>query len=135
MTVTILKGVRMNMAFFNTEAYESLLRKIRISEENEDTGALEDATGDFVTYVETVCRGENQLNTAKEDDRHMAADYDAKRHNAHENAIIAVSVLNNLAVRYGTEPVFTGSTADRHQVADFCLEITGWLFTNRRRVL
>ena len=34
MTVTILKGVRMNMAFFNTEAYESLLRKIRISEEN-----------------------------------------------------------------------------------------------------
>ena len=65
----------------------------------------------------------------------MVSDYDAKRHNAHENAIVAASVLNRMARRYGTEPVFTGDAADRHQVADFCLEIAGWLFVNRRRVL
>lgn len=28
------------------------------------------------------------------------------------------------------EPVFTGDAADRHQAADFCLEIAGWLFVN-----
>ena len=133
--LTIQKGERWNMAYFNAEAYESLLMKVKVSEEKDDPGVLADVTEDFLTYVETVCRGENQLNTAKENDRNIVSDYDAKRHNAHENAIVAASVLNRLAGRFGVEPVFTGDIADRHQVADFCLEIAGWLFVNRRRVL
>lgn len=123
------------MAYFNTEAYKSLLMKTRVSEEKDDPGVLADLTADCLTYVQIVCEGENALNTAKEADRSMVSDYDAKRHNAHENAIVAASVLNRMARRYGTEPVFTGDAADRHQVADFCLEIAGWLFVNRRRVL
>ena len=49
--------------------------------------------------------------------------------------IVAASVLNRLAERFGVRPVFTGDIADRHQVADFCLEVAGWLFVNRRRIL
>ncbi len=123
------------MAYFNAEAYESLQKKIMALEEKDDPGVLADAVSDCLDYVQTVCRGENMLNTSKGADRRMVGDYDAKRHNAHENAIIAASVLNRLAGNYGTEPVFRGDIADRHQVADFCLEIAGWLFVNRRRVL
>ncbi len=48
------------------------------------------------------------MNTANENDRNIVSDYDAKRHNAHENAIVAASVLNRLAGRFGVKPVFTG---------------------------
>ena len=123
------------MAYFNTEAYESLLVKARVSETKEDQGVLADAAADCLAYVQAVCEGENTLNTAREADRNTVGEYDAKRHTAHDNAIIAVSVMNRLAGFRGTGPVFTGDAADRHQVADFCLEMVTWLFVNRRRVL
>ena len=94
-----------------------------------------DATKDCLRYVQTVCNGENLLNTADETDRDMVGEYDAIRHNAHEDAITSAAVLNRLADRQGIAPLYTGDITDRHQVADFCLEMTAWLFQNRRRVL
>ena len=75
------------------------------------------------------------MNTADEPDRSVIEDYDTKRHNAHENAILSVTLLNRLADQYDTVLPFTGDITDRHQVADFCLEITAWLFLDRRKVL
>ena len=94
-----------------------------------------DATKDCLRYVQTVCNGGNLLNTADETDRDMVGEYDAIRHNAHEDAITSAAVLNRLADRQGIAPLYTGDITDRHQVADFCLEMTAWLFQNRRRVL
>ncbi len=122
------------MAYFNPEAFEMLLMRAR-STGPEDLELLRDATKDCLHYVQTVCDGENLLNTADEPDRSMAGDYDAKRHSAHENAITSAALLNRFALQQGCAPAFTGDTAERHQVADFCIEMTDWLFRNRRRVL
>ena len=118
-------------AYFICEAYEKLLR----TAEKEDLEVICDATKDCLRYVQTVCNGENLLNTADETDRDMVGEYDAIRHNAHEDAITSAAVLNRLADRQGIAPLYTGDITDRHQVADFCLEMTAWLFQNRRRVL
>ena len=82
-----------------------------------------------------VCRGENILNAAKERDTSVVEAYDCKRHTAHENAILSAKVLNRIAEAYGSGDVFKGNPNDRHQVAEFCLELVSWLFSNRRKVL
>ncbi len=122
------------MAYFNDESYEGLLQKARTAGK-EDLEIIRDATRDCLIYVRTVCDGENRLNTSAESVRNMISDYDAARHNAHENAITSAALLNRLAAQKGIAPVFTGDPADRHQAADFCLEMAAWLFRNRRRVL
>ena len=126
------------MNYLNREAYEALLQKVRAvstGKEDDDLGILGDATRDAIEYVCVVCNGENTLNTAGDTDAALRGSYDARRHNAHEKAISSVKIINRLAEIHGVGTVFTGDTADRHQVADFCIEIASWLFTNRRRVL
>ena len=126
------------MNYLNREAYEALMQKARAvstGKEDDDLGILGDATRDAIEYVCVVCNGENTLNTAGDADAALRGSYDARRHNAHEKAISSVKIINRLAEIHGVGTVFTGDTADRHQVADFCIEIAGWLFTNRRRVL
>ena len=118
------------MKYFCHESYERLLQSAK-SADPENREIIRDATQDCLQYVQTVCQGENLLNTAEEYDRETVSDYDRRRHNAHENAISSVSLLNRLSA----DPVFTGDIADRHQIADFCLELAGWLFRERRRVL
>ena len=122
------------MPYFNHEAYEALLRKTRAAGED-DPEIIRDATEDCLRYVQTVCDGENQLNTVIQPDRSMVENYDERRHNAHENAITSVALLNRFAVQQGLARIFSGDIAERHQVADFCLEMTAWLFQNRRKVL
>ena len=123
------------MPYFNHEVYEALLKKTRAAEKKDDLEIIRDATEDCLRYVQTVCDGENRLNTEDEPDRNTIEDYDTKRHNAHENAILSVTLLNRFADQYGIALPFTGDIADRHQVADFCLEMTAWLFRERRKVL
>ena len=122
------------MSYFNHDAYEALLKKTRAAEKD-DLEIIRDATEDCLYYVQTVCDGENRLNTADEPARSVIEDYDTKRHNAHENAISSVTLLNRIADQYGIALPFTGDIADRHQAADFCLELTAWLFRERRKVL
>lgn len=122
------------MSYFNRKAYEMLLQKARIAGED-DLEIIRDATEDCLHYVQVVCDGENQLNTVVEADRSMVGNYDERRHNAHEDAITSVALLNRFAVQRGLVQIFSGDTAERHQVAEFCAEIADWLFQSRRRVL
>lgn len=122
------------MPYFSREAYDALIKKTR-AVEKDDLEIIRDATEDCLRYVQIVCDGETCLNTADEPDRSVIEDYDKNRHNAHEKAISSVAVLNRLADLYDTALPFTGDITDRHQVADFCLEITTWLFLDRRKVL
>lgn len=126
---------RSGVSYFDLNEFVSLQDKVRAAGADDDLEVIRDAVGDCLNYVRTVCEGENLLNTLAEADRATVGDYDSKRHNAHENAISSVSMLNRLAQRYGVSAVFLGDIADRHQVADFCLEAVEWLFNNRRRVL
>lgn len=123
------------MAFFNPEAYELLLQRVRATQMKDDLEIVRDTSNDCLKYVWTVYEGENRLNTADRPDQIMVGDYDSKRHNAHENAISSVAVMNRLAGQYAITAAFTGDLKDRHQVADFCLELVNWLFQNRRKVL
>ena len=125
----------MAMAFFNPEAYELLLQRVMATQMKDDLEIIRDTSNDCLKYVWTVCEGENRLNTADRPDQIMVGDYDSKRHNAHENAISSVAVMNRLAGQYAITAAFTGDLKDRHQVADFCLELVNWLFQNRRKVL
>ena len=122
------------MGYFCNEAYEALLKNARTIN-HDDLETIRDATADCLKYVQTVCCGENCLNTVEEAHRDAVAEYDEKRHTAHEIAISSVVVLNRLAVLRDIMPVFTGNIADRHQIADFCIEIADLLFKERRRVL
>ena len=83
------------MPYFNHEVYEALLKKTRAAEKD-DLEIIRDATEDCLRYVQTVCDGENRLNTEDEPDRNTIEDYDTKRHNAHENAILSVTLLNTI---------------------------------------
>ena len=90
--------------------------------------------------MDAVVHGETQLllhgpNTDGEQYREMVSQYVQHRHGCHEAAIINVMLLNRLAAMYSVEPVFTGDCNQRHQVADFCLEITAYFFRNRRMKL
>ena len=67
--------------------------------------------------------------------RDAVSQYDGDRHSAHERAISNVKLLNRLADREELSPVFTGDETQRHQVADFCLELDQYLFQNRRMKL
>ena len=130
-----MKSDGMAMAFFNPEAYELLLQRVRATQMKDDLEIVRDTSNDCLKYVWTVYEGENRLNTADRPDQIMVGDYDSKRHNAHENAISSVAVMNRLAGQYAITAAFTGDLKDRHQVADFCLELVNWLFQNRRKVL
>ena len=123
------------MGYFNPETYEKMLKKFQASGDAGNLEQIRDETKNFITYVHTVCKGENKMNTTVNPDREEIGKYDSSRHTAHEEAIISASVLNNLAKENGFEPVYTGDLKERHQVAAFCLELAGWLFENRRRVL
>ncbi len=54
---------------------------------------------------------------------------------AHEKAIGDAKLVNRLAAREGLPPIFTGDETQRHQIADFCLELDQYLFQNRRMKL
>ena len=123
------------MGYFNPETYEKMLKKFQASGDAGNLEQIWDDTKNFIIYVHTVCKGENKLNTTINPDRAEIGDYDSSRHRTHEDAIISASVLNNLAKENGFDPVYTGDLKERHQVAAFCLELAGWLFENRRRVL
>ena len=122
------------MSYFCQDSYHLLLQNAK-AVNHDYLEIIREAGQDCLQYVQTVCQGENLLNTVDGYDREMVGDYDQKRHSAHEKAIGSVTLLNRIASSQGIDPVFTGDAADRHQVADFCIELTEWLFRDRRRVL
>lgn len=66
-----------------------------------------------------------------EEYREMVSQYDRRRHDQHEDAIINCRLVNRLAEIYGVSPLFLGDDKERLQVADFCLDTVIMVFNNR----
>ncbi len=109
----------------------------------EDLETVRDSLRDCIGYVLCVAGGENELNflgVATEEYRDYVSRYDTERHVKHEKAIAGASMLNRFAELYLGNSVedtviFTGDIRDRHQVAEFCLELVEKLFMDRRMIL
>ena len=133
----------MGQRYLNENALKELIRRVMTGIDPqcaEDQDALYDIIPPFHAYVDTVVKYEaklllNESVSMGQPYREMVAQYDQARHNCHETAIIHVNVLNRLADLYDVSPVFTGNSANRHEVADFCLELDRYLFENRRMKL
>lgn len=131
--------------YFDYEEYIKLFDVISADKgefADEDADAVKEAVDTCLEYVNFVDCGENRIKRASVNlqcgDINMnqfqliASDYDKSRHNKHEVAIGSANMLNRLAERYGCGKIYNGS-ADRLEVADFCLEVTVALFQNRTK--
>lgn len=127
------------MAYFDHNAYIALaetLKRSDSSDAKDDLSALNDAMTSFREYVNRVDAGEQQIRLAAvrfegQEYRDMISQYDRRRHDQHENAIINVRLVNRLAELYGTPKLFTGNDQERLEIADFCLDVMIQLFQNR----
>ena len=133
----------MDMQFFDENALKALIRRFSTSSDpyaREDLDTVEKAMQAFHNYVNTVVDGEMKLliqgsSLEGQEYRDAITQYDGDRHSAHEKAIGDAKLVNRLAAREGLPPIFTGDDTQRHQVADFCLELDQYFFQNRRMKL
>lgn len=124
----------MGRNFFDYQAYLDLADRIKASsspDAKDDLAALDEAMTSFREYVNKVDAGEQQIKLADIRFEGEETQYDRRRHNQHENAIINCRLVNRLAQLYGASPLFLGDDKDRLQVADFCLSTVVELFDNR----
>lgn len=56
---------------------------------------------------------------------------DVKRHERHNDAMMAVNQLNRLCQQYALPALYTGDTEDRREVGDFCLEMMRSFYDER----
>lgn len=89
----------------------------------------------FGNYVQAVVTMEYMMpiimaTTEGEQFKEKVTEYDYKRKLCHDAAIDACNILNRLSIRYGLEPFYTGSTDDRHEVAEFTGKIVSSLYYN-----
>ena len=133
----------MEKKYLNESALKDLIRRLSTSNDpdaREDFDIVTKAMEAFHRYVDTVVTGETKLllqgsNLDGQEYRDAITQYDGDRHSAHEKAIGDAKLINRLAAREGLPPIFTGDDTQRHQVADFCLELDQYLFQNRRMKL
>ena len=133
----------MEKQFLNESALKDLIRRLSTSndpDDRDDFDIVTKAMEAFHNYVDTVVKGETNLllqgsNLDGQEYRDAITNYDGDRHSAHEKAIGDAKLLNRLAAREGLPPIFTGDETQRHQVADFCLELDQYFFQNRRMKL
>ena len=129
--------------FLNESALKDLIRRLSTSndpDDQEDFDIVTKAMEAFHNYVDTVVKGETNLllqgsNLDGQEYRDAITNYDGDRHSAHEKAISDAILVNRLAARNGLQPIFTGDETQRHQIADFCLELDQYFFQNRRMKL
>lgn len=133
----------MEKKFFDFDAYEQLIAGMAGAARAGDSDAALDldafvkAMASFHEYVSAVDMSEVQIRMAQAHLsgaalRDAAAEADAVRHVHHEAAIANAAMLNRMARAYGVGPIFLGDTAERLEVAAFCMEVTGELFRRRR---
>ena len=132
----------MENKYLNETALMDLIRRVITGidpETREDQEVLESILPSFHAYVDSVVRGETRLLLSGQPDgrayRDLVMQYDQSRHACHETAIVNAGVLNRLASLYELPPIFSGDETQRHQIADFCLELDRYLFINRRMKL
>ena len=133
----------MENRFLNETALKELIQKKAAdpsADAQDDLKDILDAIKGFHSYVDTVVTKEAELmiegsSLQGQEYQDKVSRYDQDRHGKHEDAIIGAKVINRIASLCGVDPVFTGDDTQRHQVADFCLELDQYLFRNRRMKL
>ncbi len=120
--------------YLDSEAYDRLAGKIR---DAEITEAVTDAVMSCAEYVAGVVESETKTVLARtmydgQEYREAVMNYDAARSRKHNAAIANVKMLNRIAASFETGPVFTGDADVRVQVAEFCMELTEYIFRNRK---
>ena len=133
----------MDKKYLNEAALKDLIRRLSTSndpDDREDFDIVAKAMEAFHRYVDTVVTGETKLllqgsSLDSQEYRDAITQYDGDQHSAHEKAIGDAKLVNRLAAREGLPPIFTGDETQRHQIADFCLELDQYLFQNRRMKL
>lgn len=128
---------------FSFENYEKLSAALGAAAKTGDYDAQQDSR-DFAKaceswheYVLNVDMSETQIRLAYAryegaELRDRVSHYDSMRRAYHERAIANTSLVNNMAKFYGIGKIFLGDSADRYDVADFCLQITNEIFQKRR---
>ena len=133
----------MEHRFFDPENYAALIAAVGREAREGDADAPE--TLEFIgghmrnllSYVHAVGVSEVGIRIADgsmegESMRSRITELDRSRSRSHDAAIASTSTLNRIAAAYGIGPLFTGDPARRREVAAFCMEVTAWLFENRR---
>jgi len=117
--------------------WENYLALLSLAKDDADLcEIIVDAVKACTGYVSAVCESEAQIKIARltlsgADLRERVTDWDQRRHNAHEAAILSTKILNRVAEQKGVGPVFTGDPSKRLEVADFCLALTTRIFEER----
>lgn len=130
------------MTFFEKANYDNLLKEIGTRAKAGDPDAKEDAiffeqnVANFHEYVRAVDLSETHIKMAYfrlegDELRWQIESFDRQRRSAHEAAITSLKALNRIAKFYGVPSMFTGDIDNRHQIADFCLDITVQIFKDR----
>ena len=133
----------MDLRYFRPERYEALVDAVgKEAKAGDEDGAealdfIADHFRNFVAYVNAVDLSEIGIRIAGaslegEALRSRVTELDRERSRNHDAAIASAAAVNRIAAAYGIGPVYTGDPAVRRQVAAFCMEVTSWLFENRR---
>ena len=131
------------MEYFKPEHYTALIEAAGRTARDGGADALEDLSfvaghmENFLAYVRAVDLSEIGIRIAGvslegEARRSRITELDRERSRNHDAAIASAATINRIAAAYGIGPVYTGDPAVRRQVAAFCMEVTAWLFENRR---
>ena len=120
------------------ERYLKLLATMRSDPESEpeDYKFVSDCMQWFAQYVMSVY--EMQIGMSVVHDRFKGdavpetiMGQDKARRGKHDVAIDKVNQLNRQCERYNIEPLFTGNSKDRQEVAEFCMDVVKEFFDAR----
>lgn len=131
------------MDLFNFEAYKKLIKVLGEKSKAGDmiapeaTKYVHKSIDAICEYVRTVDVEETQVRIAYarlegEELRDVVERADRLRRIAHDAAISHTSSLNHMSLLNGVELIYQGDIENRHQIADFCIEVVKKLFEERR---
>jgi hypothetical protein len=134
-----MEKIDANKCFFDCVQYDKMIANMSKAARDGNADAAMDiddvkrVMDSFCSYVNTVDMTEVRIRIAyaRLDGvalRDAVQLYDASRRNAHEAAIASASAINRYARFYGAEKIYLGDTANRFEIADFCLEVAVKLF-------
>ena len=130
------------MTKFNEKTYAGAIEALHNAEQTDEFAAddakfIEDFMNDCSSYVQRVNEMETSLKLSR---FHLDADaykekisaLDSSRRALHNGIIANLRMLERMMAQYKLPSFFTGDVEDRHQVADFCGEVSKYIYQNRQ---
>ena len=120
------------------EKIKELCKVLADSKGSSAVSLVDGAVDSFIRYFNAVLKSELKHTTAGylvsgSEYREIISELDHSRSTVHNAAISNLNMLNRMCVQNGLEPLFTGDTADRVAVGDFCGEFCKEWFDKRLR--